>query len=88
LLAWNCVFEDVMEAINFHFTEDRETRIWFDLFSNNQHCASATAALDFEWWSETFQSAIAQFGHTVLILSPWNDPMPVHPDTLSLFPSK
>ena len=42
--------------------------LWFDLFSNNQHDAPNC---DFIWWSTTFKTAIEQFGHTVLILSPW-----------------
>jgi hypothetical protein len=43
------------------------------LFSNNQHLAGS---LPFEWWTNTFKSAIADFGHTVMVLSPWNNPIP------------
>ena len=48
--------------------------VWFDLFSNNQH---NTSGRGFDWWSTTFKSAIEQFGHTVMVLSPWNDPIPL-----------
>ena len=48
--------------------------IWFDLFANNQHLA---VELDFNWWCGTFKSAIKQFGHTVMVLSPWIDPIPL-----------
>jgi tetratricopeptide (TPR) repeat protein len=30
-----------------------------------------------EWWTETFQAAIGRIGRTVMMLSPWNDPVPL-----------
>lgn len=71
--AWKYVFLDVVDAIDYHF--DDEIFIWFDLFSNNQHEA---VELDFDWWTGTFKSNIQNFGHVVLILSPWTDPIPLH----------
>jgi hypothetical protein len=73
--AWKYQFLDVVEALKSHFRDNKDIFIWFDLFSNNQHKDSTSQS--FEWWSETFKSAIAQFGHTVLILAPWNDPIPL-----------
>lgn len=67
-------FLDVVQTVKWHFRSELDTVLWFDLFSNNQH---DTGARPFEWWSTTFKSAIAQFGHTVLILSPWEDPVPL-----------
>ena len=72
--AWKYVFLDVVDTLQYHFRDNPDTIIWFDLYSNNQHAAPD---LDFHWWSTTFKSAIEQFNHTVLILSPWNNPIPL-----------
>jgi hypothetical protein len=83
--AWKYEFLDVVKAIQNYFTRpssggsplaihDTNVIIWFDLFSNNQHKA---IDLDFHWWSHTFKSAIQQFGFTLMIFSPWNDPIPL-----------
>eukprot|EP01036_Dinobryon_divergens_P026470 gene26470-biopygen22023 len=29
------------------------------------------------WWSTTFKSAIRDFGRTVMVLTPWHDPVPL-----------
>ncbi len=57
-----------------YFASEEDVIIWFDIFSNNQHI---TASLEFEWWSETFKNAIRSFGPTVMVLAPWNDPLPL-----------
>ena len=72
--AWKYRFVDVMDALQFHFKDSPDVIIWFDLFSNNQHI---TLDLDFNWWCGTFKSAIEMFGHTVMVLCPWNDPIPL-----------
>ena len=72
--AWKYVFLDVVEALQYHFRDDPDVIVWFDLFSNNQHQA---VSLDFDWWCNTFKSAIEEFGHTVMIMAPWNDPIPL-----------
>ena len=61
-----------MEALRSHFAKEEGVFIWFDMFSNNQHEAPA---LDFDWWSTTFKTAIHSFGRTVMVLKPWNDPI-------------
>ena len=33
--------------------------------------------LDFNWWATAFKSAIISFGRTVMVLAPWNDPIPL-----------
>lgn len=40
----------------------------------HQHAAPQ---LDFDWWATTFQSSIASFGRTVMVLAPWHDPIPL-----------
>eukprot|EP01041_Mallomonas_annulata_P005918 gene5918-11941_t len=72
--AWKFTFLEVVQALSNHFGRNSDVIIWFDLFSNNQHI---TSNLDYNWWSTTFKSAIEKFHHTVLILSPWNDPIPL-----------
>jgi hypothetical protein len=71
---WQYKFLDVLKALQYHFRDNPNIIVWFDLFSNNQHKA---VDLDFDWWCGTFKSAIQQFGRTVMVLAPWNDPIPL-----------
>ena len=71
--AWKYEFLHVLDALEDHFEDEPDTIIWFDLFSNNQHKASD---LPHEWWQTVFKSAIRDLGHTVMVMSPWNDPIP------------
>jgi len=70
--AWKYYFLDVVDALVDFFKDDTNIFIWFDMFSNNQHKA---VDFNFDWWCNTFKSAIKQFGHTVMIISPWSDPV-------------
>ena len=72
--AWKYRFLDVCDALLEHFQTQPDIIVWFDLFVVNQH---KTSTLPFDWWTTTFQSAIRQFGHTVMVLSPWQDPIPL-----------
>eukprot|EP01031_Cornospumella_fuschlensis_P036949 gene36949-44825_t len=72
--AWKYCFLDVVSALRKQFENEPDVVIWFDLFSNNQHKA---VNYDFTWWSTTFRSAISEFNRTVMVLSPWNDPIPL-----------
>jgi tetratricopeptide (TPR) repeat protein len=72
--AWKYKFVDLADALQRKFADTLDTVVWFDVFSVNQH---TTSQKDFGWWSETFQEAIRQFGHTVMVLSPWQDPVPL-----------
>ena len=71
--AWKYNFLDVVDALQHHFSSEPDVYIWFDLFSNNQHKAPN---LPFEWWSDTFKNAIGKLGRVVMVLSPWNNPIP------------
>ena len=57
-------FLDVVRALQYFFRENNEIVIWFDLFSNNQHLAVKN---DFDWWSNTFKSAIESMGRCVVV---------------------
>jgi len=72
--AWECNFLDTISALEIHFKDAPDTIIWFDLFSYNQH--HKATSLPYEWWSTAVKSAIAQFGHTVMVMAPWNNPIP------------
>ena len=40
----------------------------------NQH---RSGELPSEWWSGAFTAAIAAIKHTLLVLQPWNEPVPL-----------
>lgn len=71
--AWKYNFLDVITALQHHFVNKPDIIIWFDLFSNNQHKA---LNYEFDWWCNTFKSSIADIGYVVMVLSPWNNPIP------------
>ena len=73
--AWLYKFLDVVDALEYHFRDNPDVIVWFDLFSNNQHRA---CELEFDWWHTTFKSAIQDFGHTVIVFAPWNNPIPLY----------
>ncbi len=72
--AWSYSFLDVVEALQDHFREEPNKIVWFDLFSVNQH---QHLRFPFDWWTTTFESAIQDFGHTVMVFAPWKDPIPL-----------
>ena len=72
--AWKYKFLDVVEALQNHLRGEPNAIIWFDLFSNNQHC---TPDLDFNWWSSAFKGAIETIGRTVIARTPRNNPLPL-----------
>jgi hypothetical protein len=72
--AWKYEFLHVIDALEYHLRDTPDIIIWFDLFSNNQHQA---VDLDFNWWCNTFKSAIKEFGRTVMVLAPWSNPTPL-----------
>ena len=75
--AWSCIFLEVIDALKNHFfnvANKTDIVIWFDLFSNNQLLAPN---LDFNWWATTFKEAIHEFGYTLMILAPWENPTPL-----------
>lgn len=71
--SWSCEFLSVLGALEDHFESNPDIFIWFDLFSNNQHEASTHPH---DWWQTVFKSAIKEIGFTVMVLSPWDNPIP------------
>lgn len=72
--AWRYKFLDVYDALVTFFHDKLDTIVWFDVLSVNQHNRCDKS---FEWWSTTFQDAIKEFGHTVMVISPWHNPIPL-----------
>lgn len=73
--AWKYRFLDVVDALSFHFCLEADTCVvWFDLFSNNHNEAFE---LDYEWWHDTFMSAITKMARCVMVFAPWQDPVPL-----------
>ena len=48
---------------------------WFDLFSNNQNGLHDPPP--FEWWCETFMNAIETIHHVIMVICPWDNPIPL-----------
>eukprot|EP00808_Paulinella_micropora_P032310 g52520.t1 len=76
--AWKHSFKNVVEAIAAHWPDKGDLRsrtfLWFDIFTVNQH---ETAKVDQNFWFNAFRENVKDIGHTVLILSPWRNPLPL-----------
>ena len=73
--AWRYKFAaTVADVIEQHSKADPDAYYWFDLFTNDQN---AVMSKDFEWFCTTFRESIRSIGHVLLVLSPWNDPLPI-----------
>ena len=72
--------DDVDDDVDDEYEYDDEY-IWFDLFSINQHNTNTkdnnnNNTWSFHWLSTTFKSAIGEFGKVIMVMRPWNDPIP------------
>lgn len=73
--AWRYAFYDVVvNVMEQYASRNPDAYFWFDLFTNNQNEVSSK---DFDWFSQTFRNSIRDIGQVLLVLSPWNDPIPV-----------
>jgi tetratricopeptide (TPR) repeat protein len=77
--AWDYSFQDLLKTLENYFKEEKEGDrncifIWLDLICVNQH---QTKTYDNSFWLSTFQNAIARIGKTIMVLSPWDDPVPL-----------
>ncbi|KAF0688814.1 Aste57867_19636 [Aphanomyces stellatus] len=73
--AWRYTFLDVVDALDAFFDdqglEPDDVAVWFCMFNNNQHMIHD---VDFTFWVDSFQSALASIGRVVMVLSPWHNP--------------
>jgi hypothetical protein len=70
--AWTYNFRALIDALISYFGKD--SFVWLDFVCCNQHKASNYPS---DWWYGTFKTAISSIGKTVMVLSPWNDPVPL-----------
>lgn len=73
--AWKYRFNDVFDALCNHFHTEESIYLWFDLFSNNQHGLSEPPP--FSWWCNTFMTAIHSMHRVVMVMAPWENPIPL-----------
>ena len=73
--AWRYAFYDVVvDVMEQYARKFPDAYFWFDLFLNDQNCVSTK---DFDWFSTTFWNGVRQIGQGLLVLSAWNDPIPI-----------
>eukprot|EP00505_MAST-04D_sp_SCG-Rhode-Island_P006188 Stramenopile-MAST_4_protein_6188 len=70
--AWKYTFRDIVTALET--TMQTDDVLWFDICTVNQHQSETR---DFDWWQTTFQGAVGNIGCTVLVLFPWEKPIPL-----------
>ena len=86
--AYGDNFIDLVEGLELFMEDEKRnpttTYFWFDMFVNDQWHALDH---DFDWWANTFSTAVESIGETVIFLSPWgadrekadaNDFTPLH----------
>jgi len=76
--AWLYLILSVLDALELFVAAlpegAPEPFFWFDCFSLDQHAQSDKGS---EWWRDCFLRAIGEIGHTVMVLSPWDNPIPL-----------
>ena len=65
---WKDQFADVVTTMNEQYPEEF---VWFDCAVLDEH---ASQNFSQDWWGTVFKDAIKTIGHTVMRLSPWDDP--------------
>ena len=68
--AWKYKFEDIVQSLSER-VDPKNDYIWFDICTVNQH---VWKNIDFQ---TTFKDAVGDIGHTMLILAPWKNPIPL-----------
>jgi len=80
--AWRYTFRETMLSAVESLQGQRDSEedphnkeyYWIDVATVNQHYAGSYPQ---DWWSNTFATGIGVIGKTLLVLSPWNDPIPL-----------
>jgi hypothetical protein len=76
--AWKYSFGNLVEALEAFQAAQPEGEpaifFWIDVCSIDQHKVGGWPQ---EWWTTTFKEAIGLIGHTVMMLSPWDSPVPL-----------
>eukprot|EP00808_Paulinella_micropora_P013855 g7430.t1 len=79
--AWKYTFKQVIEAIAAHLSDKDNVRsqtfLCFDIFTMNQHQTSTVEKKTALVLVHCVSENVRTIGRTVLILSPWSNPMPL-----------
>lgn len=75
--AHGCEFWNTIHAVKRCLSKDNnkdyeDVVVWMDVFSINQHQPNVWTT---DWLFDTFQDAIKEIGHTIMVMSPWNHPI-------------
>lgn len=73
--TWHYKFLDVVKAILNFFESERTTIVWLDLFSVNHH---RQPLISVDWLCGSFRTTLSHFNRMVLVLSPWQNPIPLN----------
>eukprot|EP00736_Rhodelphis_marinus_P006813 Rmarinus@m.20934 len=71
--AWDFEFLEVLDSLKHALTDNDQTFIWFDLFSVDWSSSSDPTIN----WCDILSSIIASVDKFVLVLAPWDDPLPL-----------
>lgn len=69
--AWKYSFYAFLLALEARFKGERGVRLWIDNFCHNQH-----EDLTSDSWVTIFEQHIKRINNTVMILFPWDNPIP------------
>jgi tetratricopeptide (TPR) repeat protein len=72
--TWHYKFLDVVRAVLNLFDNARHTIVWLDLFSGNHH---RQPLIPVDWLCGPYRMAMSQFNRVVLVLAPWQTPIPL-----------
>eukprot|EP00300_Choanocystis_sp_HF-7_P017298 c19690_g2_i1.p1 GENE.c19690_g2_i1~~c19690_g2_i1.p1 ORF type:complete len:649 (+),score=143.81 c19690_g2_i1:224-1948(+) len=73
--AWQNSFVDVVRTLTKYLEHERDSAyIWFDILSYNQHIQTE---MSFEAWRAAIKPVIQDCNRTIMILTPWDDPIPL-----------
>ena len=76
--TWSYQFIDVCDAlVNTYNDEGDGISFWFDIFCYNQHFDTNSINITPQWLIGDLKPLISKIGRTVVILTPWNDPIPL-----------
>ena len=69
--AWKYNFLEFLRALEVRFKDQPGLRLWIDIFSHNQH-----DELTSDEWITEFEQHIKRIKNTVMIVFPWDNPIP------------
>ena len=72
--AWKSAFCDIVDALEQHEAKYPDTYFWLDIFAIYQN---RTEHKDLVWFSTTFREDMTRIRRVLLVLSPWDDPLPL-----------